>query len=490
MKLALLALETSSARCGVALLRETGRGVEVLSLEHEGAQEHAERLLPMARDLLAEAGLTPQDLNAVAFGQGPGGFTGLRVACGVAQGIAMAQDIPVVPVVSHLAVAAQVPARPDQAVVVALDARMAEVYLAVYRRAQGAADDTAWEVLQAPILISAAEAVPWIEGHLDAWRAATGLALTPVLAGDAWAVYPQAMTPRADWTRYDAMRPDVREVARLARQGWMRGEAVPAEQAMPLYVRDKVAYTTAERQQGQGGNPKAIPALDRQPQPRQGPAAPMQSGADASAALAAGQPASMKVAPNAEARSVPLKAAPIAKVRSAPLKAAPIAEAQPALLEMAPIAEAYLDEMERIEASVQAFPWTRRNFADAIEAGYDGCLLRREGHLLGFCILMHAPDVAHLLVIAIDKAVHRQGLGSRLMRWCEQRARQHGIDGLLLEVRPSNRSAVAFYEHHGFRQVGLRRGYYPADKGRREDALVMQKAITLTLEEAGNGRGG
>jgi tRNA threonylcarbamoyladenosine biosynthesis protein TsaB len=453
MKLALLALETSSARCGVALLRDTGRGVEVLSLEHEGAQEHAERLLPMARDLLAEAGLTPQDLTAVAFGQGPGGFTGLRVACGVAQGIAMAQDIPVLPVVSHLAVAAQVPARPDQAVVVALDARMAEVYLAVYRRAQGAADDTAWEVLQAPILISAAEAVPWVEGHLEAWRVATGLALTPVLAGDAWAVYPQAMAPRADWTRYDAMRPDVREVARLARQGWMRGEAVPAEQATPLYVRDKVAYTTAERQLGQGGNPKALPVLDRQAPP--------------------------PLAPDA----APVAAAPAS---SGP-GGVPVAAGEASPFEMAPIAEAYLDEMERIEASVQAFPWTRRNFADAIEAGYDGCLLRNESGLLGFCILMHAPDVSHLLVIAVDKSVHRQGLGSRLMHWCEQRARQHGIDGLLLEVRPSNRSAVAFYEHHGFRQVGLRRGYYPADKGRREDALVMQK--TISLEEAGNGRG-
>ncbi|WP_437701803.1 tRNA (adenosine(37)-N6)-threonylcarbamoyltransferase complex dimerization subunit type 1 TsaB, partial [Achromobacter xylosoxidans] len=107
MELNLLALETSSSRCGVALLRAFDGRLEVAVREHEGSQEHAERLLPMANELLAEAGLAPGALQAVAFGQGPGGFTGLRVACGVAQGMAMGLGIPVLPVVSHQAVAAQ-----------------------------------------------------------------------------------------------------------------------------------------------------------------------------------------------------------------------------------------------------------------------------------------------------------------------------------------------------------------------------------------------
>lgn len=428
MTLTLLALETSSSRCGVALLRTAGDDAQVLSLEHEGAQEHAERLLPMARQLLTQAGLQPADLDAVAFGQGPGGFTGLRVACGVAQGIALAQDIPVVPVVSHQAVAAQVPARPDQAVVVALDARMGEVYLAVYRRIDGASDDTAWQVLLAPVLIAAAEVVPWIEGNMAAWRSLTGLALTPLLAGDAWTIHEGIMAPSADWVRYDALRPDVRDVARLARQAWLRGEAVPAEQAAPLYVRDKVAYTTAERIQGQGGNPKARPTL-----------APAQ------------------VVP----ADVPRNGLPAATGASG--------------VEMDSLDASDLDDMEKIEASVQAFPWTRRNFADALASGYDTCGLRRDGRLLGFCILMYAPDVAHLLVIAIDKALHRQGFGSLLMQWCEDRTLERGIAGILLEVRPSNDAAVAFYQRHGFLRVGVRRGYYPAGKGKREDALVMQK---------------
>ncbi|OZI19721.1 bifunctional tRNA (adenosine(37)-N6)-threonylcarbamoyltransferase complex dimerization subunit type 1 TsaB/ribosomal-protein-alanine acetyltransferase RimI [Bordetella genomosp. 9] len=436
----LLALETSSSRCSVALLRDLPGGPAIATLEHEGAQEHAERLLPMARDLLRDAGLEAGDIQAVAFGQGPGGFTGLRVACGVAQGIAMAHDLPVVPIVSHLAVAAQVPARPDQAIVVALDARMEEVYLAVYRRAQGAADDTAWEVLAAPLLIAAAEVVPWVEAQLVDWRARTGLALSPVLAGDAWDAYPLLMAPHADWTRYDAMRPHARDVARLALLAWRKGDTVPPEQAMPLYVRDRVAFTTAERLAGQGGNPKAAQALASQQAPHQ-------------------------------------------VTHGVTHNAPPPADAVP--IEMSPVTEQDLDDMDRIEASVQAFPWTRRNFADALAAGYDSCVLRRAGRMLGFCILMHAPDVSHLLVVAIDKTMHRQGLGSRLINWCVARARQRGIGGVLLEVRPSNTGAVAFYEHHGFLRVGLRRGYYPAGRGRREDALVMQKPVTL--DEASHG---
>jgi tRNA threonylcarbamoyladenosine biosynthesis protein TsaB len=78
-------------------------------------------------------------------------------------------------------------------------------------------------------------------------------------------------------------------------------------------------------------------------------------------------------------------------------------------------------------------------------------------------------------VIAVARSLHRQGLGSVLLDWCEQQARERGLEGVLLEVRPSNVSALAFYQARGYLQIGLRRGYYPAEKGGREDALVMQK---------------
>ena len=405
MELNLLALETSSSRCGVALLRETPQGPQVSVLEHEGAQEHAERLLPMAGELLARAGLVPADLHAVAFGQGPGGFTGLRVACGVAQGMGLALDIPVLPVVSHLAVAEQAAAAPGEIVLVALDARMSEVYLAAYVRPAG----SDWQVVQAPMLIAADEAVAWAGHHLPAWSAAAGSAAAPLAAGDAWDIYPDDMRLPPAWRRAPAARPEAAAVARLARLAWQRGEAVAPELAAPLYVRDKVAFTTLERELGQGGNPRAAPALG-----------------------------------------------------------APV---------LAPMTAADLDEVVALEAELQAFPWTRGNFADALASGYEGRVLRQDGRLAGFCVLMLAPDVAHLLVIAVARAHHRQGLGSRLMEWCEQCARDHGLPGILLEVRPSNQTALAFYERQGFLRIGVRKGYYPAGRGQREDALVMQKNL-------------
>ncbi|MBO9356539.1 tRNA (adenosine(37)-N6)-threonylcarbamoyltransferase complex dimerization subunit type 1 TsaB [Bordetella petrii] len=405
----LLALETSSSRCGVALLRETPAGPVLRVLEHDGAQEHAERLLPMAGELLAQAGLAPADLHAVAFGQGPGGFTGLRVACGVAQGMGLALQVPVVPVVSHLAVAEQAQAQPGDLVLVALDARMNEVYLAVYERT---ADPAApWQTRQPPMLIAAGQAVAWAAHHLPAWSAGQPAGGVLRVAGDAWQVYAADMAVPADWRCADAMRPRADAVARLARLAWLRGEAVAPELAAPLYVRDKVAFTTAERELGQGGNPKAEPAWP--------PSAPA----------------------------------------------------------LAPMTEADLDEVASLEARVQAFPWTRGNFADALAAGYEARVLRHDGRLLGFCVAMLAPDVAHLLVIAVDRARHRQGLGSQLIEWCVGCARQRGLPAVLLEVRPSNHAALAFYERQGFQRIGVRRGYYPAGKGQREDALVMQKTL-------------
>ena len=137
-------------------------------------------------------------------------------------------------------------------------------------------------------------------------------------------------------------------------------------------------------------------------------------------------------------------------------------------------------EVAELERQVQAFPWTAGHFTDALKAGYDAWVLRGDtGELLGFCLLMSAPDVMHLLVIAVRRSQHRRGLGTVLLRWSEARARAFQTPGLLLEVRPSNLSALAFYAKHGFTKIGVRRNYYPAPYGEREDAFVMKKDISL-----------
>lgn len=274
----LLALETSGTRCGVALLQGDLTDAQVLSDHHDGTQEHAERLLPMVSALLARAGLTPADLQAVAFGQGPGGFTGLRVACGVAQGMAMALGLPVVPVGSLQAIAHDVVRGAHPTVVaVAMDARMGEAYAAVFlllpRSADLLADAPAPIVVQAPILIAADDLGAWLadaaglalpvlqaQGFLAQGYLAQGFPVQPcacVLAGDAWSVHADRVAPPDTWARDASDRPRAEAVARLGLQALAQGRTIDAADAQPLYVRDKVAYTTAERAGGLGGNPKA-----------------------------------------------------------------------------------------------------------------------------------------------------------------------------------------------------------------------------------------
>lgn len=231
---------------------------------------------------------------------------------------------------------------------------------------------------------------------------------------------------------------------------------MPPEEAAPLYVRDKVAFTTAERMAGQGGNPRAASQMAAA-------AACVPSVVEASSASAPDVPEAPGVGAPAEAQSVDSSGA-----------------AQP--VEVQPMTAADLDDIADLEARVQAFPWTRGNFADGLAAGYPGCVLRQDGRLAGFCVLMLAPDVAHLLVIAVQPALHRRGLGNRLLAWCEGRASQAGLPGILLEVRPSNPGALRFYERAGYLKVGVRKGYYPSGNGKREDALVMYKSIARSGE--------
>lgn len=256
MSLHILSLETSGSRCGVALLREHGGHVDVLLREHDGVAEHSARLLPMVDSVLSEAGLSRDALDAVAFGQGPGGFTGLRVACGVAQGVGYALDIPVLPIVSNAAVEYQLPADAAGLRVIALDARMDETYLAVYRR-----DETTIEV-QSPVLIAAADVAPWLDSRIAAWlgRDASLSALDShdlLVAGDVFGQGAEMEGPLSRFIWSQVLRPDARAVAWLGLAAWQAGQARSPEEARPLYVRDKVAFTTREREQGAGGNPRA-----------------------------------------------------------------------------------------------------------------------------------------------------------------------------------------------------------------------------------------
>lgn len=195
---------------------------------------HAERVLPLVDRLLAEAGWSLGSLDAIAFGRGPGAFTGVRIAVSTAQGLAFGAGLPLV-AVSDLAAlgrraldAAVVSAIPADGALACLDARMGEVYAALVRGQAGGGVELTFESLRKP-------------GSLDPGEVPTGLRL--VGAGHGWSAYPElAQAWSGRMTSIDAsLLPRAEEIAALAAIEVAAGRATPAEQAEPVYLRDDVA---------------------------------------------------------------------------------------------------------------------------------------------------------------------------------------------------------------------------------------------------------
>ena len=220
----ILAIDTSSELASVALLH-CG---QLISREAAGVQTHSQTVLPMVQALLAQAGIAIADCDAIAFGAGPGSFTGVRTACGVAQGLAFGAGLPVVPVVTLLAMAQSCrEVRGADDVLVVLDARMEEVYWAQYRYQDG------WQVVTAPTLSA---------------PASVSMTGTAVACGNGFTAYASAFdgTAMAHGALPDIM-PHATQIARLGEAEFAAGRAVKAHEAQPIYLRNKVALTTAER---------------------------------------------------------------------------------------------------------------------------------------------------------------------------------------------------------------------------------------------------
>jgi len=224
--LKLLAFDTASEWCSAALLID---GAVSFRAVHAG-QKHSELLTPMLGELLAEAGLSYRQLDGLVYGMGPGSFTGLRIACGVVQGLALGADLPVLGVATLEALAEEAGEGSDL-VLACLDARMNEVYAALYRR-----EGPGWRALAGP-LVGPPQAVPLPEGG-DCIGAGTGFAAYPALRERL----------RGSLARIDADAiPHARAIARLAVPRYRAGAFGAAETAQPLYVRDKVALKISER---------------------------------------------------------------------------------------------------------------------------------------------------------------------------------------------------------------------------------------------------
>ncbi|MBI5921967.1 MAG: ribosomal protein S18-alanine N-acetyltransferase [Betaproteobacteria bacterium] len=135
-----------------------------------------------------------------------------------------------------------------------------------------------------------------------------------------------------------------------------------------------------------------------------------------------------------------------------------------------------LDAVMAIERRIYEFPWTRGNFEDSLSSGYDAWLMREGARMLGYAVMMLVLDEAHLLNISIIPEQQHSGRGSAMLKYLLDFATEREVVRMLLEVRPSNASALAFYKHHGFVQVGERPDYYPARQG-RETAWVLERTL-------------
>ncbi len=145
------------------------------------------------------------------------------------------------------------------------------------------------------------------------------------------------------------------------------------------------------------------------------------------------------------------------------------------LLDFAPMTLDDVDDVSALEDSVFPHPWTRANFMDSISSGYDAWVVRDPlGDLAGYFLLLYAVDEAHLLDVAVASERQGEGLGRWLLGKASQRAREHGMRSILLEVRPTNERALTVYRQYGYIEIGRRKAYYPAHEGQREDAIVMR----------------
>jgi tRNA threonylcarbamoyladenosine biosynthesis protein TsaB len=224
----IVAIETSTELASVALLC----GDRLSSRESSGAQTHSMTVLGLLQEVLREQGMALEQCHALAFGSGPGSFTGVRTACGLAQGLAFGANLPVVPVVTLLAMADA--ARNQGAgdnIMAVLDARMGEVYWAQYRF------DEQWHIVSEPCL-SAPEQVIAQEASCA--------------AGNGLAAYADRFTGLQPVHRWPELMPHASQIALLGREFAQQGQGVHAREAQPLYLRNKVALTTAERTAANG----------------------------------------------------------------------------------------------------------------------------------------------------------------------------------------------------------------------------------------------
>ena len=229
-ELKILAVDTATEACSAALLV----GEQVFSRWEEAPRDHTRKILPMVQAVLDDAGITLDELDAIAFGRGPGSFTGVRIGIGVAQGLAFGAGVPLIGI-STLAAMAQGAHRLDGAeqVLTAIDARMNEVYFGAFFLQDGVMMPLLEESVLAPDAAQQ-QATALLDARADErW----------VAIGTGFGAYPALLDPLRERVSLDTEAlPWAQDMLPLALQAWQHGEQLAAELATPVYLRDKVTW--------------------------------------------------------------------------------------------------------------------------------------------------------------------------------------------------------------------------------------------------------
>lgn len=225
MSVKILAIDTATENCSVALLV----GDTIYSRSEVAPRDHTKKVLPMVEAVLAEAKLELNQLDALAYGQGPGSFTGVRIGIGIAQGLAFGADLPMIGV-STLKAMAQACYRLQGVtqVATAIDARMSEVYWAQYQRMENGD----WQVCGAETVIAPERLKDQMSADDTSWHK----------AGTGWQAYPLLDTLPLGLIDTDVVLPQAQDMAVLAARDWQQGLTTDAEHASPIYLRDTVAW--------------------------------------------------------------------------------------------------------------------------------------------------------------------------------------------------------------------------------------------------------
>ena len=226
MSAKILAIDTATEMCSVALMV----GDEIFSRNEIAPRDHTKKILPMVDEVLKEAGVSLSELDALAYGRGPGSFTGVRIGIGIAQGLALGADLPMIGI-STLAAMAQGAYRRHgvEHVACAIDARMSEVYWGQYQRQQ----DGSWITVGNECVIPPSDLVAHLRHDNNTWAQ----------VGTGWDAYQVEMAEvKLERTTTDVLYPESRDIVFLAKFELENGNTVPVEESCPVYLRDNVTW--------------------------------------------------------------------------------------------------------------------------------------------------------------------------------------------------------------------------------------------------------